>query len=551
MKRCRTSSQFPSVGNEKGIALLTVLAIVVLLTFLGTVAIITSKTELDISGVERTEKEAFYAAEAGAEKAIGAILDSYQTTGAPPSPLPSGTIEVNGYTVTYNTIDQGPAEFVTLNRGAYQGLYAQVKAFTVESLAEGGLNNSRIRVTQDVEDALIPLFQFAVFYENDLEIAPGPQMTLSGRVHTNADMYLQSENSVFIESFTTAAGHMYHGRHPESGKTDSNGDVFIRDAVEEYENMKNGDGSWLDCRDSSWVYSSLQRWDGLVEDGDHGITELYLPVVSAGDPIDLINRGAGNSDSYEHDAGLKFVDGSVLWEDGGGSWVDVTATFLQDSILTYGSFFNFRESNWISSYDIDISKLNASSYFPDNGIIYAAHTDNDGGAIRLTDAAELAAPLTVASQSPLYTLGDYNSVNKKSAALVSDSYNLLSNSWNDALSVGSLNLRVASNTTVNACIMTGNVPSRNNHYSGGLENMPRLLEKWTDKALVYRGSMVNLWESQQATGIWYYGGYFYTAPNQDWAFDTMYLDPNNLPPGTPQVNAVQRGRWIHQLALSN
>jgi len=548
MKRRRIAIDVCCAGNENGVALLTVLAMVVLLTFLGTVAIITSKTEVDISGVERTEKAAFYAAEAGAEKAIGAILESYQSYGEPPDPLPSGTLELNGYTVTYSTIDQGPAEFQNLNRGAYQGLYALVKAFTVESVAAGGTNRSRIRVTQDVEDALIPLFQFSVFYENDLEIAPGPSMTLSGRVHTNSNMYLQSENSMYIESFTTAAGQIHHGRHPESGKTVSYGDVFIRDAVEEYENMKNGDGSWLDCLDDDWVYSSLQRWDGLVEDGDHGITELYLPVVSAGDPIDLINRGAGNTDSFEHDAGLKFVDGSVFWKDGGGSWVDVTTTFLADSILTFGSFFNYRESNWISSYDIDISKLNASAYFPDNGILYAAHTDDDGGVIRLAEAEELAAPLTVASQNPLYTLGDYNSVNKKPAALISDSYNLLSNSWNDALSTGSLSLRVASNTIVNACILTGNVPSRNNHYSGGMENLPRLLEKWTDKMLTFRGSMVNLWESQQATGIWYYGGYFYTAPNQDWAFDSMYLDPNYLPPGSPKVNAIQRGRWIHQLA---
>ncbi|MFC1683019.1 hypothetical protein ACFL0G_02260 [Candidatus Zixiibacteriota bacterium] len=537
------------IGNQRGVALLAILAIVIMLTFLGTVAIITSKTEVDISGVGRTEKKAFYAAEAGVEKVIGLILENYQTHGIPPEPLPSGEMDVNGYTVTYSTIDQGPAEFQTLNRGAYQGLYAEVKAFTVEAEAIGGPANSRVRVTQDIEDALIPLFQFAVFYEDDLEIAPGPNMTLTGRVHTNANMYLQSENHLNIESYTTAAGSMHHGRHPESGKSDSYGDVFIKDAAEEYENMKNQDATWLDCEDPSWVYSSLQRWDGLVEDGAHGITELYLPVVSEGEPIDLIRRaGGGNNDSYENAAGLKFVDGSVYWLNDESNWVDVTSTMIQDSILTYSTFFNFRETKWISSYNIDISKLNNSSYLPDNGIIYAAHTDNSHGAVRLVNGAELDGPLTVASLSPLYTLGDYNSVNKKSAALISDSYNVLSNAWDDALSPGSLNLRTASNTIVNACFMTGNVPSRNNNYSGGLENLPRFLEKWTDKTFTFRGSMVDLWESQQASGIWYYGGYFYTAPNQDWAFDTMYLDSSKLPPGTPMINAVQRGRWIHHLA---
>jgi hypothetical protein len=537
-----------SLTNERGVALLTVLSIVLLLTFIGTVTVMTSKTELDISGVDRTEKRAFYAAEAGLEKAIGSIMYEYENYGLPPDPLPNDQFDLDGYTVTYQTVDHGTPQIQYLTHGAYKGLYALVKSFTVRADATGGAYNARAEVVQDVEDALIPLFQFAVFYEDDLEIAPGPNMTLGGRVHTNMDMYLQSNNSLSIDSYTTAAGNIYHGRHPDSGKTDNYGDVLIMDAVEEYENMRNDDGSWLDSRDENWVFSSLQRWDGRVEDSAHGITELYLPVVTAGEPIDLIKRGEDNPDSFEHKAGLKLVDGSAYWKDDEGEWQDVTEDFEDEGILTNGSFFNYREGKWISSYDIDIAELNDSGYFPDNGILYAAHTDDDNGAVRLVAGEELAGPLTVATENPLYTWGDYNSINKQPAALLTDAYNVLSNSWQDYRSTGSLSLRVASNTIVNACFMTGNVPSQSNHYSGGLENLPRFLEKWTGKTFYYRGSMVDLWESEKATGIWYYGGYFYTAPNRDWGFDNMYLDPVKLPPGTPQVNAIQRGQWSHELA---
>jgi len=541
---------FPkSISNEKGVALLTVLAIVLLLTFIGTVTVMTSKTELDISGVDRTEKSAFYAAEAGLEKAIGAIMYEYENYGQPPDPLPSGQFDLSGYTVTYSATDHGAPQIDYLTHGAYKGLYALIKSFTVDSDATGGAYAARAEVTQDVEDALIPLFQFAVFYEDDLEIAPGPYMTLGGRVHTNMDMYLQADNSLSIDSYTTAAGNIHHGRHPDSGKSTSYGNVLIMDAVEEYEDMRNGDGSWLDSDDEAWVFSSLQRWDGRVEDSAHGITELYLPVVTAGEPIDLIKRGDGNPDSFEHKADLKIIDGDVYWKNEENEWQDVTVTFEDDGILSYGSFFNYREGKWIASYDINISELNDSGYFPDNGILYAAHTNDNNGAIRLVDGEELAGPLTVATENPLYTWGDYNNVNKKPAALLTDAYNVLSNSWLDYRSTGSLSLRTASNTTVNACFMTGNVPSQSNHYSGGLENLPRFLEKWTGKTFYYRGSMVDLWESDQANGIWYYGGYFYTAPNRDWGFDDMYLDPTQLPPGTPQVNAIQRGEWNHQLAM--
>jgi len=548
MKRRSFPSVILPLRNERGIALLTVLSIVLLLTFVGTVAVITSKTEMDISGVKRTETMAFYAAEAGVEKAIAVILDNYETYGTPPDPLPAGQMELNGYTVTYNTVDNGPAEFEILTHGAYEGLYALLKSFTVEAEATGGAYNARAQVSQVVEDALVPVFQFAVFYEEDMEIAPGPPMTLAGRVHTNADMYLQSNNSLKIDSYTTAAGNIYHGRHPDSGKSDSYGDVLIKDAAGDYQNMKNEDDTWLDSPDEDWIFASIQRWDGLVEDSYHGITELYLPVVREGETIDLIKRGGGNPDSFEHKAGLKFVDDAVYFLNEEQEWGDVTESMLENNILTYGSFYNYREGKWISSYDIDISQLNGSSYFPSNGIIYAAHTDMENGAIRLVEGAQLAHPLTVATVNPLYTLGDFNSIDKQPAALLTDAYNVLSNNWDDANSTRSLDERRASNTTVNACFMTGLVPSQSSHYSGGLENLPRFLEKWTSKTFFYRGSMVDIWESEQATGIWYYGGYYYTAPNRDWAFDPMYLDNTKLPPGTPQVNVVQRGRWIHQLA---
>ena len=93
------------------------------------------------------------------------------------------------------------------------------------------------------------------------------------------------------------------------------GDVLIRDAADDYQNMQNEDGTWLDATDPDWVSSSFVRWDGLVEDSQHGRSELFMPVVTEGEPLDLIKRGSESGDSYEHQAGLKFVDGQVYyWE---------------------------------------------------------------------------------------------------------------------------------------------------------------------------------------------------------------------------------------------
>jgi hypothetical protein len=536
--------------NEEGFTLLIFLSLLVMLTMIGIAAVMTSTTDVDIAGNDLKSISALYAAEAGVEKAVSEIRISYTTTALPPNPLPSGTLYLGNLTATYSTVDNGAATQKQLTQGAYRGLYALVKSFTVTADATDLGSGATTRIVQEVEDALIPLFQFAVFYESDLEIYPGPNMTLGGRVHSNRDMYLGTHATLSIDSYTTAAGNLYYGRKPGSGQDlGTQGNINIKDRNGVYQNMKNGDGTYLDSKDPEWVSESLTRWGGEVEDHSHGITELDLPVVTSGDPINLIKRGTDNPSSFEYDAGLKIVDGAAWFRTSSDTWTDVTASLTGDSTLTTKSFYNAREGKTVTCYDINIGKLNNSAYFPSNGIIYASRAKVTGTeqAIRLVNGATLKTALTVAAENPLYTQGDYNSVNKKPAALFTDALTILSNSWNDSKSSQSLSNRVASNTTVNAAFMTGNTNSQGNHYSGGLENLPRFLEGWTDKTFTYKGSMVDLWFSEQATGIWQYGSPVYEAPDRAWSFDMDFLDPTKLPPGTPMVNTVLKVSWLQKI----
>ena len=136
--------------------------------------------------------------------------------------------------------------------------------------------------------------------------------------------------------------------------------------------------------------------------------------------------------------------------------------------------------------------------------------------------------LTIVSGNPVYIQGDYNTgsglqlvpgtppliqppsnltgdstqptvagYTKQPSAVIGDAVNILSNSWIDANSGTN---PVASPTTVNTAIISGNVPSGNGYYSGGLENFPRFLENWGGKQFTYYGSMIQLYQSQQAIG---------------------------------------------------
>ena len=90
-----------------------------------------------------------------------------------------------------------------------------------------------------------------------------------------------------------------------------------------------------------------------------------------------------------------------------------------------------------------------------------------------------------------------------SSVLIADSVTLLSNAWDDANSASALASRIASSTTVNTRIITGDVPTNaTNGYSGGGENLIRLLEDWTGKYLTFSGTLMQLFHSKIGTGTW-------------------------------------------------
>jgi hypothetical protein len=171
------------------------------------------------------------------------------------------------------------------------------------------------------------------------------------------------------------------------------------------------------------------------------------------------------------------------------------------------------------------------------------------------------AGLTVATALPIYVQGHYNVTDlsagshnttaTKPASLVGDSITVLSSNWNDSNSTAAVTSRKAVTTTVNAAFLAGIVPTTNvngtKHYSGGLENFPRFLEDWSGITFTYNGSMVVMFPSRYATSFWVGPGTgsanYYQAPNRQWAFDRNFLDPQKLPPVTPNVLKLIRGQY--------
>jgi len=174
---------------------------------------------------------------------------------------------------------------------------------------------------------------------------------------------------------------------------------------------------------------------------------------------------------------------------------------------------------------------------------------------------------TVAAENPVYITGNYNSnagdpfwanpggaadINHAAAAVIADSVTLLSNAWSDIASMqnpANLGGRPAATTYYRLAIAGGKnmnfpQPAAGNGIGadfgtdGGVHNFLRYIEKWGGATLSYRGSLVSLYYSQYATGTFKCCTLVYSPPNRDYYFDTAFLDPAKLPPGTPMLQDV-------------
>lgn len=529
--------------KEQGMVLLAAVVMMSGLIFVSTTTSLNAVNQTKVTSVELEETRTFYAAEAavewGANELRTLLLSNLDPEQDELDMLAAPNLE-GYYLEDYQIQKAGSTSSEIITAGDYIGLYGFVQRYNVQARVTSERRSAGI--VREIQHQYIPLFQFGVFYDEDLEIFPGASMTFSGRIHTNADLYMGTSANINCDSYVTAVGQYWHYRK-DGGMIDESGPVNIKDALGVYENVNRG-GYWLDNRRASWANESLEVWGGMMRDQAHGLSNLKLPLPPASDQHVIVERpdpGDGATEraqKYWYKASVRYLDG-VLTDSLGN-------VLNQPGVYTYYSnkFYDDRENKTADVVEVDVAAMIAGNYIPPNGIIYISSASGDFPAVRIKNATTLPnGGLTIATDLPLYVKGNYNSVSKKGASLLCDAITLLSPNWNDGNSTKSLSYRTATNMSINCCVMTGHVGTiEGSTYSGGFENLFRFLENWSGKTVSYRGSVIDLWYSQHATISWSYGSY-YTAPNRNWGFDTDLLDPNNWPPGTPRVHTIQRGAW--------
>jgi hypothetical protein len=563
-------------------------ALLLALAFLGVnLLILTSMLEWTSGSTRLTDRNNAYnqaigAAEAATEQVLSSMTRDYFNQSFNPAGLSGyrNLIPTNDWAAEYEFSDgdgnvnqtwvySSPTQVLTNLNSPFTGLYGSNYICAIRSNVKPmspAYPYLAVGVRQDFQLASLPIFQFGIYYGLDLEINPHSAMTVTGQVHGNADIYVSPDNMLEFADAVGAVGNIYYNRSPN---------------------------------DPEWTSGVLPVYDSIHE--EH-VSSLTLPIGTNNNPVavrQILDPPPPGEDAtsplgkqrYYNKADLilittdtKLIVKYNLNGAGTGGYLEddppLTNTSSYPFLNTDVSFYDYREGKSVLSTEIDVGIFNlwmrtnstAASFISMKGralnSIYVDDQRTAPGsltAVRVTDGQILPPNgLTIATARPLYVKGHFNLNNyddtpgltdtsqTQPASLVGDSITILSTSWNDGYTKDTaLGGRPAANTTVNAALLAGIVPSTtdaggNKHYSGGVENFPRLLEDWSGSTLTINGSMVALFPSRYATNYWSdpnSPSSYYYRPARQWAFDKNFLNWNKLPPCTPQLLQLVRSQW--------
>jgi hypothetical protein len=344
---------------ERGAALAIALILIAILTVVGMTALAFSSSEARIAGKDLQRTQTFYAASAGMEKMTSDFSDLFRDKLTPTAAdlviienSPPAAIVADGFLFTQNieedidklnelrTIQGLPSTIyprVNLPSGPYAGLYASIVPYKMSSLATMENTGVEVELEREFNNYLVPLFQFGLFSNEDIEVHPGPLMTFNGRVHSNKNIYAL-RNTKFLSRLTMSGEFVRDAWRSGSPNTSSgNTNVWVEvNGINVQSTIGNGSvksGSGYvggpnfpsavagdrgyhpsspdGVANSSWETESVKpasagvdnRFGGQVLTNTTGASELKIPLeLSGNSAAELIKRELPSDDAALQDA---------------------------------------------------------------------------------------------------------------------------------------------------------------------------------------------------------------------------------------------------------
>lgn len=572
-----------------------------------------SSTQSDIirtrqfNNFKRTET----AADAGADKAVVNLWELAVTRDLTEDSLNNlSAPDLDEYTYTF---DDGTEAFsvtditdasikdkvTTVTRGTMKDRTGYISTFRIISAARNTTSGKSAAIERTVQLVQLPMFQFGVFYENDLDIHPGEPLFLNAPIHTNRSSWMG--NPIRLKNKLTAAANVRFGiRSSKNRRGDTSASsvqVNINDNTTVTPIDPTDKSKVIDHTHEDWQELSQSHYNEQVQDSAHGVEPLELPFSKSVNttPHAIIERADSGGDAsvekekFANKADIRLVlntsnELNLQQKDASGNWTNWDSTEVtwqtsgpdaspteDRSVLVNSSdeviaqtvqFGDARENNAntpdspnMYAIEVDVSKLNTLGG-TSGKVIYLQNDGSSGSAtpaVRLSNAETLPSEgLSIASPNPLYIKGNYNTTTydypyansiSPPSMIAADAVTILSDKWKDSESTGSWsNKATPSDIYVNGIVFTGDMDGSQD-YNGGLENLLRFLENWNNKTVNFSGGMMCMWRSTEADGKWEYGSPVYTAPVRNFFYDPAYANPDHAPPGIPKVATMETLSW--------
>jgi len=407
------------------------------------------------------------------------------------------------------------------------------------------------------------IFQFAIFYNDLLEFSTCQSMTVNGWVHANGSIYTGpggANSTLVFNSTVTTAGILAcpanngHVAWTFPGGTFNGNPGYVTNMspilpilllfTTNLHALIDQPPAGEDQNSAVGSQRLYNQANIVLQVSNTTARVVIRDSTAANDPAPIVLTYTNLSSSYLATNGLPWLVTNSFTDRRENSKVMSTAQ------IDVGKF-----GQWLTNNSSVAAKYPAGSgSYPD--ILYVAnnksYTASTLAAVRLTNG--IVCPtnggygFTVATFNPLYVWGHYNCPNSAAlgttdtsatvpCAIMADALTILSGNWRDTNS-SKTTPPGAANDTINSAILVGTVPSTgttSTTFSGGVHNLPRLLEDWTGNTLTLNTSLVNLFASQIATNKFQNPSYYYIPPTRQFSFDQNFADPTRLPPGTPSL----------------
>ena len=439
--------------SRRGVAMVMVLLIGIVILVLGMAMIVTSGGLLQSTVDSKQRIRSRYAAESMVELQM-AKLDKLKDS------LLGGQLNLSAVSMGLGTAngESGKVDPVKLantkgqeliTSGTFAGMQGLKVPFMVHTIgmAPGG---ARTVIDANLYLYQVPLFQFGVFYQGNLEITPGPPMYVQGPVHTNGNAYFRAAGSSWnaspnpvVLSFQgpiSVTGKLYHWVRPDAA---SDGEIHY------YRIPTDPSSPTVVAKPQT----ALTLMNTAIPNVAQNAPALNLPIGGV-NPHELIMPCTGTES-----AALRYQKFDCMVQDPTKANATIarfvyTGTAPSQSWITGPKvFFDRREDRWVKVWDFDVTAAltnsNDSIFYLYDGSPNLTDRGNLGdvviNAFRLIHGSPLSRNVSITSGNPIYVQGNFNGLGGPcrpaddpsgdvtkfycNAMIASDAFTVLSSSW--------------------------------------------------------------------------------------------------------------------------